>query len=276
MHSVTLPDLQRRADFELCERRVIRAIEHGFESPENLLRFLGRYVSWNGHFGSGVASMAGCISRHRLLFVDAKEPIRACADRSVHVAGFFFDAARDEFDDSATPYRDAHRSLAQALLKGTLDHFNLMDRADELLADPDWLSEVNRLVHTGYGVGRPEGRQDLFAAMGFHLGSEILADDEFTVLDSRMRKGMPGLVDDLLNLRVEIAGEYHPAYYWVGIHSGLGGGVETDHFAWAVRGVREALEMTPPDARADARAAVLQGFDGFVEVHRRFFEGVLT
>lgn len=276
MNAVTLSDLQDRADFDASERRVLRAIEHAFSSREELVRFLGRYVSWNGHFGSGVATLAGRISRHRHLFVDPKEPIRACADRSVHVAGFFFDAARDEFDDSATPHRDAHRSLAQALLKGVVAHTGLLDRADELLDDPDWLTELNRLVYEGYGLGRPGTRRELFAGMGFHVGSEILADDEFTLLDGRMRKQLPDLVDDLLNTRVQIAGEYHPAYYWVGIHSGIGGGVEHDHFEWAIRGVREALSMTPEGEREEARAAVLAGFDLFCELHRRFFEGVLT
>ena len=45
---------------------------------------------------------------------------RCCwlADRAAEVASDFFYAAIDEFDDRSTPWRDTHRTLAQATLKG--------------------------------------------------------------------------------------------------------------------------------------------------------------
>ncbi len=273
---LTPDDLRARYDFDAGQRLLDRALAAAFAGPDPLLRFLGRYVSWNGYFGGGVACLAAEIAAQRGLFVDAGERIRACADRSVHVASYFFDAARDEFDDSATPHRDAHRSLAQATLKATAAHLGLLPRANELLDDPDWLRHLNAEVLRGYGRGRPDTREQLFSAMGFHLGSELLADQEFSRIDGLLRTRMPGLVDALLNTRVELAGQEHPAYYWIGIHSGHGGGVEMDHFGWAVGGVAEALSYTPKDDVDACRRACLLGFDAFADVHRRFFEGVLA
>ena len=156
MTGITLEDLKDRCDFERSEHGVRTAVESALADGESLLRFLGHYISWNGFFGSGVAELASKIGRNRGMFMDPAEPIAVCADRSVHVASFFFDAARDEFDDSATPHRDTHRTLAQATVKGLVTYFGLEPRANELLVDPPWLTGLNQRVHTGYGGGSAE------------------------------------------------------------------------------------------------------------------------
>jgi hypothetical protein len=271
---VTLEDLHARADFLAARARVEQALVDALGDDRRLLTFFGRYIDWNGWFGAGVATLASEVARSRRLFVDADEEVAVCSDRSVHVASYFFDAARDEFDDSATPHRDSHRTLAQASVKGMAAQLGLLDEANELLTVPAWLDDLGRDVLIGYGHLRPETRTELFEAMGFHLGSEILADEEFSLLDQGLRVSRPQLVSDLLSLQVSLAGESHPAYYWIGIHSGHGGGVEAEHFEWAVAGVREALTYTPATERAAARESVLQGFDRFAALHRIFFERV--
>jgi len=273
---VTLQDLRARTDFPAANLRVENALVTAFADDRALLRFFGRYVDWNGWFGAGVATLAGEVGRSRRMFLDLEEEVQVCADRSIHVASYFFDAARDEFDDSATPHRDAHRTLAQASVKGMAATLGLLGEINELLTVPTWLEKLGQDVLVGYGHLRPETRHNLFAAMGFHLGSEVLADEEFSLLDQGLRLARPSLVSELLQLRVPLAGANHPAYYWIGIHSGHGGGVEADHFEWAVAGVRAALEFTPPSERGAAREAVLTGFDQFAALHRVFFERVVA
>jgi hypothetical protein len=95
-----------------------------------VLRFVGRYAAWNGLFGAGVAALAGKIGHSRRLFLERAEPISALADRSVPVASYFFDAARDEFDDRDTAHRDTHRCLAQALLKGIIIAYGRRERTE--------------------------------------------------------------------------------------------------------------------------------------------------
>lgn len=271
---ITEADLRARHDFDATERLVAEAVDRSCAGGgDTQLRFIGRYINWNGGFGSGVATLAGKIGRSRRLFVDRDEPIAAIADRSVHVASFFFDAARDEFDDRATPHRDTHRTLAQAVIKGLVGFHDLGEAVvNDALDEPLWLQGLNDRTQAGYGLGTPDDLPSIFRAMGYHLGSEVLADEEFTRIDKSLRKQAPKLVEHLLRTKVKIADQEHPAYYWVGIHSGVGGSVEADHFEWAVQGVREAFRYTDPKHQAYLQKQVLLGFDEFARCHTEFFE----
>lgn len=281
MHEITLELLKSRHDFSETDRRVRTALDGALADDEGRLRFFSRYASWNGFFGAGVATLSGKIARSRRLFVEAGFDVESAADRSVLVGSFFFDAARDEFDDRATIHRDTHRCLAQALILGVLEHGRSSDGAskfrdlafvNELTREPDWLVKLNEQVAIGYGNGTPEDRRHLFLAMGYHLGSEVLADEEFTLMDSALREKDPELVAFLERTEIPIAGEQHGAYQWIRIHSGHGGGAEAEHFEWAVQGMRRALEYTPVAERDPAVSAALEGFEAFSRDHLLFFD----
>jgi hypothetical protein len=270
---ITEADLRGRYD-EAQSAAQVRAALEAVDTRDGaaILRFLGHYVRWNAGFGAGVAHLAAKIGRAWEQFVDPEETIPAIADRSLHVASWFFDAARDEFDDSATPHRDAHRSLAQACLKGVIAHGGLSDeQARAALTPPEWLLALEQRTWRGYGLGTGDDRLDLAHAMGFHLGSEVLADEEFSLIDHHLRAERPDLVQALLRRKVEVAGAAHPAWYWIGVHSGHGGGVEEEHFAWAIRGVADALRYTPAEHTEAFREAVLDGFSAFAACHEAFF-----
>lgn len=279
MNKINRGELETLVNFSAHERMVYEAIATALADPIGRLRFLGRYTSWNGLFGSGVAALAGKIGRSRRLFLDADEPVEALADRSVYVGSFFFDAARDEFDDHESVHRDTHRCLAQATLKGLLEiegaHLPaLVDSrgVNALLAEPDWLQALNVRVAQGYGVGSADDLEAIFAAIGYHLGSELLADREFSIIDETLRHAAPELVQQLLMKRVTIAGQEHVAYHWIAIHSGHGGAAEADHFEWATQGARLALRFTPEAGHAALKQRLTQGFIAFAHDHRRFFE----
>ena len=61
MTQITLEDLKARCDFDRSEQAVRAAVGSALADGESLLRFLGRYISWNGFFGSGVAELASKI-----------------------------------------------------------------------------------------------------------------------------------------------------------------------------------------------------------------------
>jgi len=281
MTSFTVHDLERLHDFDAASRSVREALAAALASPVALIRFFGRYVAWNGFFGSGVANLAGKIGRSRSQFIDSSEPIIALSDRSVFVASYFFDAARDEFDDRDTAHRDTHRCLAQATLTGLL---RIETRSDprlgepkfvnELLADPLWLNAIYDRVRVGYGAGSADDLPSIFRAMGYHLGSEVLADREFSVLDEALRNGRPDMTDELRAMTIDISGQGHNAYQWLSIHSGHGGAAEADHFAWATAGTELALRYVPPASRAGLRHQLELGFIDFTRDHREFFDNV--
>ncbi len=278
---ITRAELETLCSFAEAERGVERALALASTKPELLVRFLGRYAAWNGWFGSGVAALAGKIGRSRALFIDPDEPIVDLADRSVLVGSYFFDAARDEFDDRDTAHRDTHRCLAQAMLKGVLAY---SARQDARLGEPEfvnrwlllplWLKALGARVAQSYGAGTPDDAAGVFRAIGYHLGSEVLADKEFSAIDQTLREQQPQLVTFLSGYKARIAGEEHLAYQWLRIHSGHGGGVEADHFEWATRGARLAFQYLPSPQHRDLRRQIDLGFIDFARDHGEFFDNV--
>lgn len=284
--NVSREHLRGLYDFEQESALVHAAIRHALQGPGTLdrsLRFMACYTNWNGYFGSAVAALAAKIGRSRGLFKDPAFPVRALADRSVYVASYFFDAARDEFDDRDTVHRDTHRCLAQATVLGMLQYRSIASGNGEdpagverLLSEPLRLQALNNRVARGYGVGTPDDLPSIFEAIGYHLGSEVLADQEFSIIDSSLREQAPDLVEHLKATSVEIAGQHHNTYQWVAIHSGHGSAVEADHFEWATQGAKLAFRFVPEDLHAALQQQLDVGFVSFARDHREFFTAVLN
>lgn len=268
----TLADLVRCHDPKDAQTLVAERLAE-CASPATFTRFMYRYAHWNGFFGPGVAHLSGKIGRARNQFIDPDEPLKCTADRSMVVASYFFDAARDEFDDRETGERDPHRSLAQATLKG------LVQWAPEVLDDPNlfqvplWLQVLCDKVADGYGLASNEPAS-VFRAMGYHLGSELMADTEFSAIDRHIQTNIPGLYGTLGTRSAQVGDEAHPCYAWIRIHSGQGGAVEADHFARALRGVDLALRYAGHSATRELEEQVLLGYTDFVLDHSEFFDRV--
>lgn len=278
---ITREMLRSWRDYEAAGDRVAEVIGEAASSRKALVRFLARFASWNGLFGSGVALLASEIGRSQDLFVEEGFPA-PLADRSVLVASYFFDAARDEFDDRDTEHRDTHRCLAQATLASLIEaskeqHPELGDASqlEAFLAPPLWLQGLRHRVSYGYGAGNADDHAGIFRAMGYHLGSELLADQEFSRIDATLRETDPALVDTLRASTITIAGQPHNGYQWIAIHSGAGGAAEADHFAWAVEGVNLAFRYVPSSLHDELRHQVEEGYLAFARDHDEFFTHVL-
>ncbi|MCC7536458.1 MAG: hypothetical protein IT379_09600 [Deltaproteobacteria bacterium] len=271
---ITRERLQQAYDWREAGEAARSVVDDALATLPGTVRFLYRYVAWNACFGSGVSALAAKIGRSRALFLEPGwHP--ALADRSVLVASYVFDAARDEFDDRSTPYRDTHRCLAQATLAGLVEHARSSGLSatavDALLAEPAWLATLRDRIADGYGVRTPDERATIFRGIGYHLGSELLADREFSVIHEELRAKQHGLLADLAERTVTIAGQPHPCAMWIEVHSGHGGGAEADHFEWALEGVGHAFAYSPASLHAELEAALLAGYLEFVADHRTFF-----
>jgi hypothetical protein len=258
-------------DVDASDARV-RARIGALQGPRELVRFFVRYASWNGFFANGVTRLVSMIGANRELFREAGFP-RAVSDRSNYVASFIFDAARDEYDDHINPIRDTHRCMAQASLIGMKNYFDLSDAVlDE--ADPPELDALNEAVLRGYagehGAAAGEvGR--VFSGLGYHLGSELLADREFSMIDEFLRGEHDALVQHLMRTTVDLAGGTHRCYAWVGVHSGHGGAVEADHFDYALGAARAGIGYLVGHDEGEAVDALKAGFQAFARDHRTFF-----
>lgn len=243
------------------------------QSPADLIRVLACYIHFNATFGGGVANLAGETAIRQNLFRTADEEVKLIADRSAEVASDIFFAAIDEFDDRATFHRDTHRSLAQATLKATGAFFGYTPQAlDRLIWINDATTGAIRQVQEGYCVNRSVTEDTLFQAIGFHIGSEILADDEFNVFDRFLRNRYAELVTHLENSKVEIDGVKHAAYYWVHVHTS----VEADHFGAAVKAANRSLRYyAGGENTATVKEWIIEGFGKFAEVQGRFMDGLI-
>jgi hypothetical protein len=258
-------------DFAAVEERVRNRLSR-LTDGRDVLRFFVHYASWNGCFANGVATLTSMIGNNRDLFLEPGFP-RAVADRSNFIAGYFFDAARDEYDDHINPSRDSHRCMAQASLISMKDFFGLGDEALEE-GEPPELGIVNSRVMEGYSGAAviEKGRvAQAFYAMGYHLGSELLADREFSLIDEYLRKHQNALVQHLMRSTITLAGTQHRCYAWVGVHSGHGGGVEADHFDHAAQGARHAIQYLTQGSADEAMNSLMMGFRAFEADHARFF-----
>ena len=243
-------------------------------SDSQFVRVLGSYIQFNSVFGGGVANLAGEIAVCQELFRDSNEPVALLADRSVEVAADVFFAAVDEFDDRSTPYRDTHRTLAQATLKGAGKFYGYEGEGLNNLIQPGEHT-LSAIVHVkrGYGIGVAMDARDVFRGIGFHAGSEILADEEFTILDRYLRSNRPDLVTHLQKSTIEINGEHHNGYFWVMIHTS----VEADHFAFAAKGANRAMQYyVGAEPQQQIKAWLLEGFAEFADVQAEFMGSLLN
>lgn len=236
----------------------------GNRIPFALLRFFANYINYNYVFGPGAIFLAHQISLSGE-FTDQSEDINVLSDRCMHVASFFFDATRDEFDDTSTPHRDTHRSLAQAFIYGLKEYYKVNDRDMNSLFVNSWLPRLHEIVLSGFGKNRPVSNYELFVGMGFHLASEAYASEEFTVIDNYFQIQQKQLYEFLKKTKVKIAGAQHDCYKWIEIHSSFGASVEEQHAQHAIEGVNCAMEFTSLKKKDDAKKAIEEGVSRFIE-----------
>jgi hypothetical protein len=239
---------------------------------EELSCALGRYVHFNSVFGGGVANLAGEVAARQDLFRDPDETVDVLADRSVEVAAEIFFAAVDEFGAGANVRRATHRTLAQATFKGVGRFFDLTpaELEDIVTSSEATLSAISK-VRDGYSLNQTASEEKLFRAIGFHIGSEALADQEFNILDEFLKRKYPVLVEFLKKTRVPITGIEQPAYRWIEIHTT----VEADHFNAAIHSANLALRYyAGSETQACVKSWILKGFSDFAMVQTEFMEGL--
>jgi len=243
------------------------------EDDYQLLQALGRYIHFNSIFGGGVANLAGEMAARQDLFRDPAENSAALADRSVEVAADIFSAAVDEFGAGGRSRRGTHRTLAQATLKASGEFLGFDAQKLDGVANLNdaTLTAISR-AHAGYGLNRTLSEGDLFRALGFHIGSELLADEEFRLLDEFLRQRHPELVRSLESRQVRLNGASHPAYLWIHIHVS----VEADHAASALAGANQALRFYAGGCgRAQIKEWIMEGFVEFISAQREFMAGLI-
>jgi hypothetical protein len=238
----------------------------------DFFRFFARYTYFNSVFGAGVANLVGDIARRLELFRDPQEPARITSDRSVEIAADFFATIVDEFAGKSESRQPTHRRLAQTALKSVSVFFGYEPAS---LNDPGSLNtstlSATKEVLAGYGILKQMDEMELFEAMGFHLGSEMLADEEFRILDAFLKSRFPELLEFMNNSPRIFNGDFG-AESWVCLHARI----EADHFELALSGSNRAIEYyAGTNNRTDLKAWTLEGFAKFARVQATFMENLM-
>lgn len=243
-----LDHCQGNAIFDQSLRRI--------ETHSQLIVLLLQYVQFNSIFGAGVANLAGELACRKDVFQDDSDRLSALADRSHDVASTVFYAAIDEFGRNKT-----HRSMAQDTLRGAACFFDFTDETiNELAQDTPALSTALKQVASGYCLSTIPTTSELFRGIGFHIGSELLADQEFNILHAYLNSQQKDLVDYL---------QSRQSYSWVNVHTT----VEAEHFTAALETANRAVRYF--DDKVVARNWILEGLWNFVLVQQAFMKSLL-
>ncbi len=203
-----------------------------------LLKIVGRFIYYSSVFGGSQASLAGSLAARQDLFRHAEES-RVLSDNSVEIASGVFFGAIDEFGDREMR-QTTHRSLGQATLKTLARYLGIeLSRLDGLILGHRPTQEIVSRVFAGYGVNRELDEAQLFRAFGFHLGTELLADDEFRIFDTFFQTRRPDIARHLQETQVEIGGRMLPSYFWLKRHTVA----DVEHFEAATHSANQALHF---------------------------------
>ncbi len=271
-NAFTIKTFQDLVDRESVEANIEATVEVAAASPEGLYYFMQRYAHFNGFAGSLVARLASSIGLSRELFNQPGISVVDRADRGLDIAAKVLAATIDEHADGGAQ-QVTHRTLAQATMKAIGDYAKLTDlECNQIAQTPEWLEKIVTDLIAGY-QGKIGDLQALVTAVGFHIGSELLADREYALIDKVVRHNNRGVGFDryLQGKQVEIAGKRLSPWYWIVVHGKHNSsGVEAEHCQLALDALNQIVAYRPESA-ATILDWASQGFLDFAELQQRLF-----
>jgi len=230
-----------------------------------LIRFLHRFVLFNDALAARVPFVAGLIHLTPNVFLDPEGGVEFCRQANGRVAAYVAEAASDEYH--LIPGKNSiHQHLSQIFLDGVLAYLAVeresFDRSNPL---PPVLAGILAEAREKFLDDR---RADtIFRALGFHVGLEFFAHQEFNLVDAYLRARHAGLVAVL-----EQDAGMGPAYAWLGLHTV----VEIGHYRAGMQALNAALHYyrDPHDVPRMAQE-IKNGFTAFIDLQARYYAAIL-
>ncbi len=262
-------------DQQVNDANIEATIELAATDPTKLYYFMQRYAYFNSYAGSLVARLASSIGISYQLFRQAGVSVADQSDRGLEIAAKVFAATVDEHADAGAA-QVPHRTLAQATLNAIGDYAQLSDvQLNQVAQTPDWMNEIVTVALNGY-QGEIGDLQSLVTALGFHIGSEMLADREYSLIDKVIRYTNRGGGFDhwLKGKQVEIGDKSLSPWYWIVIHGKHNSsGVEAEHCQLAVDALN-LLAQYRPESNDTIWKWASKGFLDFVQLQQRLFSDI--
>jgi hypothetical protein len=261
-------------DRQMNNANIEATIELAAIDPVNLYYFMQRYAYFNSYAGSLVARLASSIGISYQLFRQSEVAVVEQSDRGLEIAAKVLAATIDEHADAGAQ-QVPHRTLAQITLKAVAEYAQLGDlELNQIAKAPDWMETIITDLIAGY-QGKIDDLEAIVTALGFHIGSELLADREYSLIDKVVRYTNRGTGFDawLQGKQVEVGGKRLSPWYWIVVHGKHNAsGVEADHFELALDALN-LLAQYRPEANELIWQWASKGFLDFAELQQRLFTG---
>jgi hypothetical protein len=261
-------------DRQMNNANIEATIELAAIDPVNLYYFMQRYAYFNSYAGSLVARLASSIGISYQLFRQSEVAVVEQSDRGLEIAAKVLAATIDEHADAGAQ-QVPHRTLAQITLKAVAEYAQLGDlELNQIAKAPDWMETIITDLIAGY-QGKIDDLEAIVTALGFHIGSELLADREYSLIDKVVRYTNRGTGFDawLQGKQVEVGGKRLSPWYWIVVHGKHNAsGVEADHFELALDALN-LLAQYRPEANELIWKWASKGFLDFAELQQRLFTG---
>ena len=234
-------------------------------TPEQLMIFFTQYVAFNSVFAGGAARLVSDITLQQDVFMES-ETLGVPRDCRIEIANSVFSAVIDDFHDRE--HLCSHRLMAEQLLWSMGE---LLDMPAHSFSAAPFIAPITAEIVRGYGVRIGSATaQDIFYSLGFHIGSEYLADEEFNRIDGMIGEKFPDLKRRLQEEK-KIAGRRYIPYRWIEIHKV----VEEHHCDAALDAANAALNNARvPWSLCESKTMTLEGFRGFSELQNSFMDEV--
>jgi hypothetical protein len=250
-------------------------VEVAATNPVKLYYFMQRYAYFNSFAGSLVARLASSIGLSYHLFRQPGISVLDQSDRGLEIAAKVFAATVDEHADPSAD-KVPHRTLAQATLKAVGEYAQLSDaQLNQAAQTPEWMNEIITIALDGYS-GKIGDLEALATSLGFHIGSELLADREYSIIDKVVRYTNRGEGFDtwLKGKQVEVGGKSLSPWYWIVIHGKHNStGVEAEHCQFAIDALN-LLAQYRPESHETILKWASQGFLDFAQLQERLFQDI--
>lgn len=235
--------------------------------PDDLPRFLHRFLMFNDALAARVPYLAGLIHLTPDLFLEPGPQSGFLSQANARIAAHIAEAAADEYRiENGRNY--VHQHLSQIFFRGALHHcwsgdpeaFERTHPISHRIAE--LLSEVRSKFFT---TSEP---CSIFQALGFHIGLEFFANEEFNIVDRHLCDRYPDMVTSLKE-----SGRGVSTYTWLSLHTV----VEIGHYNAGLEAVREALRTwRDPATAAEMAEAIMEGLRAFADLQHRFYSAVFA
>ncbi len=234
-------------------------------SKKALLCFLHRFVLFNDALAARVPYLAGLIHLTPNLFLESSSGVDFCRQANGRIAAFVAEAASDEYRMSEDRNM-VHQYLSQRFLRGALAYFGEDEPSfDQRNPLPPVLSGLLEEAR-GRFFDR-KGPDQIFCGLGFHVGLEFFAHQEFNLVDSYLKKNFSDLV-----VRLESDDRDTPSYVWLALHTV----VEIGHYRAGLEALKAAVAHYADRGGKPAMISrIKEGFNAFVDLQKRYYEAIL-